>query len=271
MLPLLFLALAPKAIAQCTDPVALPYHENVDNATLPNVPGCMFTTWDSFASYEQFESLAGPVTGFDGNVLAYDTTVNTEWGIPADASVSARLTTPMFELAEGTSYRLSFRYANSNADFTIDQLSIYLREISGPHTELGIIENITGADATDYVVEFTPPAAGIYSIDLTVFTEGGQGLFYIDDIVVGNTEETDPQERLSVAKFYPNPARDVLNISHNAIVDSFEIYNTSGQLMLTGEPKAEMPNISLANLPSGIYLAHVRSGSRVQVSRIARE
>lgn len=271
MLPLLFLALVPKAIAQCTDPVALPYIENVESATLPEVPGCLSTTWDSFASYEQFESLGGPIPGFEGNVLAYDTAVNTEWGTPPDSWVSARLTTPMFEMTEGTTYRLSFRYANSNAGLTIDQMNVYLREISGPHVELDIIENITGGAVTDYVVEFTPPATGIYSIDLTVATQGSQGLLYLDDILVEATPIIDNQERLSSATFYPNPAKDMLNIHNTTIVDSFEIYSTSGQLMLSGEPGSESANIDLASLPSGIYLAHIKSGSQVQVSRIARQ
>jgi len=59
MLHVLLLAAAPGAIAQCQEPVQLPYLADFESVTVPELPGCMYSVWDSFASYEIFESIPG--------------------------------------------------------------------------------------------------------------------------------------------------------------------------------------------------------------------
>jgi|GEM_PF-3488612 len=273
MLPLLLLTTAPGAIAQCQEPVQLPYLADFESVTAPALPGCMFSVWDSFASYEVFESIPGPVAGFTGNLLAYNTIVNTEFGTPSDSYVSASLTTPSFEMEEGNSYVLTFRYANSSPEASLAWLGIYLREVGGGHVELDVLENVTGTTPTDYIsVAFTPPATGIYAIDLTVATEGSQGLFYIDDIGVNATTqmETETNDRIALSLF-PNPARDLVNFRSSTSVDSFEIYSSTGQLLLAGTPNTASPSINISSLAPGIYTANIQTGGSARSIRILKE
>jgi len=176
-------------------------------------------------------------------------------------------------MEEGNSYVLTFRYANSSPEASIDWLGIYLTEVGGGHMELDVLENVTGTTATDYVsVAFTPPATGIYAIDLTIATEGSQGLFYIDDIAVNATAglETDNNDRLALSLF-PNPARELVNLRSSASVDSFEIYSNTGQLLLSGVPLTASPSINISSLAPGIYTANIQSGGSAKSLRIIRE
>lgn len=270
---MLFLAITPKVMAQCEEPVQLPYLADVESATAPSLPECMSTMWNSFASQAVFESSEGPVPGFTGKVLAYDTTISTEFGMPADAAVSVYLSTPAFEMVQGTAYKILFRYANSGANLTIGSLGIYLAGPDGAWTDIGLIENITGATPTDYAsAEFTPPSTGIYRLNFAVMSEGTQGLLYMDDIEVQTLGIMGAQDNaLSGLTLYPNPVNDILNIQYNAPVDSVELYNTAGQLLLAERSNTSLTEINLGNLASGVYIAHINSGSKSEIARIIKE
>ncbi len=272
ILPLLLLAIAPKAIAQCQAPTILPYLENMESTAAPAVPECMVTSWDSFASQEVFETVQGPIPGFTGRVLAYDTTVNTEFGMPANAPVRSSLITPPFEMVQGTAYKVSFRYANSDAGSAIGSLGIYMASAEGAYVELDVIENITGAVATDYIsAEFTPPATGVYYIDFSATSGGTQGLLYMDDIEIQafGVMSTDDNAITQVTLF-PNPANDRVNIQSTLPVDSIVLYNISGQLVLSHKPETSSPSINISALPVGLYMAYITSGSKTQVTKLVR-
>src|SRR5438105_4475045 len=109
----IFLALFQIGLGQECTPAALPYELNGDDAAVPFLPECVYSTNITFASQEVFETISGPVAGYNGNILAYDTTINTQDGIiEPSASVAASLYSRKLLLTAGEEYTISYRYGN---------------------------------------------------------------------------------------------------------------------------------------------------------------
>ena len=96
ILPLLLLgAFSYNTLAQCTDPILLPYLADAESATVPELPACVYSGYMAFSSNKVFKTTDGPVAGFAGNVFVYDTTVSE--GITENAWVAVNLgTTTVF-------------------------------------------------------------------------------------------------------------------------------------------------------------------------------
>ncbi|MBN9293998.1 MAG: T9SS type A sorting domain-containing protein [Flavobacteriia bacterium] len=68
---------------------------------------------------------------------------------------------------------------------------------------------------------------------------------------------------------YPNPAKDLLNISAEQNIEAVSIYNVAGQLMLTeNNPSKE---ISIRSLPDGMYILNVQVGNTVQKVKFIKQ
>ncbi len=73
----------------------------------------------------------------------------------------------------------------------------------------------------------------------------------------------------SLQKFavYPNPVKNVLNISSQKAVEKAEIYTTAGQLVLT---ETHTTQINVSALPAGIYVAKITSDGDVETFKVIK-
>ena len=69
---------------------------------------------------------------------------------------------------------------------------------------------------------------------------------------------------------YPNPAHDTFFIS-NAGSSKFCVYNTTGQLVLSGIIEQEKGSVDISQLPTGLFLLELKNDSGVQVARLLKE
>ncbi len=67
---------------------------------------------------------------------------------------------------------------------------------------------------------------------------------------------------------YPNPVKDILNITSQKNVDKAEIYNVSGQLIQTEKASNQ---INMEALPAGIYILKVILADEVQTFKIVKK
>lgn len=59
--------------------------------------------------------------------------------------------------------------------------------------------------------------------------------------------------------FYPNPSVDFLNIHYSKTIESVVIYDSSGQQVLTLNPKTVNVKLDVSQFASGIYFVHIQS------------
>ncbi|SHL08072.1 T9SS type A sorting domain-containing protein [Chryseobacterium polytrichastri] len=64
------------------------------------------------------------------------------------------------------------------------------------------------------------------------------------------------QNKVSI---YPNPAKDIINISSQQKLDQIKIYNTSGVLVKSASDLKNKSAISISDLPAGIYLLQINN------------
>ncbi|TRW22546.1 T9SS type A sorting domain-containing protein [Flavobacterium zepuense] len=172
------------ALAQCIVPQQVPYIINAEAAQVPELPECVTTMNTTFASPEAWETASGPVAGFTGNVLRYNTV--TEF---PNAWVGANLSSAPVHLAPGT-YSLSYKYGMGNANATLGNMyvSIILPGSLSAPINIATHTNATGSAVTVAPISFTIATEGDYYVSFEVGTEGNQGFMYLDDIALQESD-----------------------------------------------------------------------------------
>lgn len=84
-------------------------------------------------------------------------------------------------------------------------------------------------------------------------------------------------EALSVSQFdssdlkvYPNPVKDVLNISFTRDISNVEVYNLLGQKMISKSINAHKGQIDMSDLSAGNYLVKVAIDDQVKVMKVIK-
>lgn len=71
--------------------------------------------------------------------------------------------------------------------------------------------------------------------------------------------------------FYPNPAQDQLNIFSLFKIDSYEVHNINGQLIMSGQDDGNFSTLEVSALTPGIYFVNVRSGELSHTQKVIIE
>jgi len=72
-------------------------------------------------------------------------------------------------------------------------------------------------------------------------------------------------------KVYPNPAQNILNITHSSVIDSVVIFNMLGQKVVTETPSTSQAQINIDNLSPGNYLVKVVTGGLIKSVKIIKQ
>lgn len=72
-------------------------------------------------------------------------------------------------------------------------------------------------------------------------------------------------------KYYPNPVKDVLNLSYSADITSVTVYNLLGQQVLAKDVNATSATLDMTVLQDGTYIVNVTSGDAVQTIKIVKK
>jgi len=273
LLSLIFLAFGQLIFAQQCPATGLPYIVTSEATAPATLPDCMYSANVTFSSQETFQTLSGPVPGFDGDVLAFNTIIDTQWGMPADAPVGAGLYSRRLLLSAGVQYTLSYKYGNSNAALTIDNLNVYLSASDVPDIMLAAHENITGATVTTFVSQpFTVAADAEYTLWFDAWSSGTQGLLYLDDIqMTEGVMATQPLGLAPALSVYPNPANDVLTLTGTTAINNVEIFSLTGQRVFAQNISDSTATINIQALAPGVYVLHAEAGSHIERLRIVKK
>lgn len=70
---------------------------------------------------------------------------------------------------------------------------------------------------------------------------------------------------------YPNPVKDVLNLSYSQNIEKVQVLNLLGQEVLTKSINASQSQIDMSNLAQGTYLVKVTSEDQVKTIKVIKE
>jgi hypothetical protein len=71
--------------------------------------------------------------------------------------------------------------------------------------------------------------------------------------------------------FYPNPVKNVLNLSYNKEISNVEVFNLLGQKVITERVNANDAQLDMSNLSKGAYMVKVTSDNQVKTIKVIKE
>lgn len=269
-LAVLIVGAVPCVFSQCTEPAGVPYILDAENAAVPALPDCTFSGYLTFASHKIFETTAGPVQGFSGNVFVYDTTLSDN--MPDGVSTAVTLTSGPVALVAGTSYELSFNHGMSLPDGLIGIVRTMLSH-DGEYIYLPEDENVaSGTTPSVYTTDaFTVDEDGAYYFTIEFHLMGGQDYLYLDDISLRESGAllTPDVPRLEMA-VYPNPAADVLYINNPAPLEFIKLYTLTGQLLYHAANAEPFASIPVSGLEAGVYILQAGHNGKAATLKVVK-
>lgn len=87
----------------------------------------------------------------------------------------------------------------------------------------------------------------------------------VDDILGNQGFDT------ATLKYYPNPVKDVLNISYADAITGVEVYNMLGQLVINKAPNSATLQLDMASLQAGTYMVKLQAGNATQTIKLIKQ
>lgn len=95
--------------------------------------------------------------------------------------------------------------------------------------------------------------------------------FYLDDITIEEKLSSDSFENYFNFSYSPNPARNQFSVEARKVISRIELFNTSGQNVLSINMNALKSNIDISSLQKGIYLMRASIENKTATFRIIKE
>jgi len=102
------------------------------------------------------------------------------------------------------------------------------------------------------------------------FAVDGNHNLYIDNVVFGFPIIANDDFSAANFSVYPNPVEDVLKIRSNSSIDSIQIYDVLGKLVLSTYPNTIAPTIDMSALNVGTYFVNVTIGNASKTIKIIK-
>lgn len=180
-------------------------------------------------------------------------------------------------LTGGTTYTLQFYYKASDGPTYVENLDVkYGTAPNAASMTSGTIVTLPGiatALASPFAVSttnFTPTTSGVYYIGFHNTSIADQAFLYVDNITV-DTALSNNDFTNSNLNYYPNPVKNVLNLSDSKAISEVKIFNLLGQEVISKIVNSNEVTIDMSSLSSGNYIAKVTSGDDIKVLKIVKQ
>ncbi len=163
------------AQAQGCSPTNVPFTQDFESVTPPNLPSC---ATDTAFSGNSWATASSGSSGFSGNVLRYkyDSDNANSWYYTQGINLQA-----------GTQYMISYKYGNNSTFFT-ESLDVYYGTSADTTAmqgnQLADYPSINSDAAVQEDIFFTVPADGVYHFGFHAYSVSGQWNLYVDDIEI---------------------------------------------------------------------------------------
>lgn len=241
----------------------VPYAQNFESVSIPALPEC--TIVQNGGNDNNWNTTYGDSGyGFDGFVLRYNGN-----GSPANAWFF----TQGLQLTAGNEYTLSYKYGNNSSDNYTERLHVLYGNAANATAmtqELADHFEINTGMAMTNAVTFTPATTGVYYIGFQAYSSANQSQLFLDNIEVQGSL-SNPVNEQSAFNFYPNPVKDILNISFADGINQVSVFNLLGQNVLNASINSPTAAVDLSGLPEGTYLVKVVTANVTKTLKIIKK
>lgn len=239
----------------------VPYSMDFETAIVPNLPNC--TSQQNIGSGNLWTVQSNPGYGFTTKALRYS------WNSSNAANVW--FYTNGINLTAGTTYRISYSYGGT---------ALYPEKLKVAYgtsplatamtTVLADYSNVVNDTPNNVFVDFTPTASGVYYFGFNAYSIANQFYLFVDNIVVDVAlSNTDFDNSNFIA--YPNPVKDVLNVSYSTEISSIRVINMIGQEVISRNVNASSTQVDMSELSAGTYIVNVTLGDAVKTLKVVKQ
>lgn len=251
----------------CTVIAQLPWTEGFDDAAVPDFPNC----WSKQNGDWVTSNATNRNSAYSGNNYLRDS-----W-----EATNEYMWTPAFALVAGTAYDFSAQVQGDGFNsWTVDML-YNNSAISEGATQLGETYQVPGAGNVSVMQQyhemrrtFTPTVSGTYYFAVKVNENSGLSPWYVafDDFTLElSTGLGTPGFETAALKAYPNPVKDILNISSAQNISNVEVFNLLGQQLIAKSINASDSSIDMTSLPSGSYLVKITADNQSKTIKVIKQ
>ena len=263
--------IGPKEFKTTCEPIAnLPWLESFENATPPILPECWTKGNGNWTYVDQTQLDPGPfnkTTPYSGTkyIRCYNEAVNNY------------MWTTGFQLVANTSYDFStFVQGDGYDGWSVQMVSNTQPNATGAISFGAIYELPTGTGIQPYHEmrrTFIPTVSGVYYFAVKVNENSISSPYYIafDDFSVETTNLSSPEFGTNTFTMYPNPVKDILNVSYTNTITNVTVFNLLGQQVLTKSINANNGQLDMSNLATGSYLVKVMSNNQVKTIKVIKQ
>ena len=191
-------------------------------------------------------------------------------------------------LTENTDYVLRFKVKATEGKTYTKGASVRMKTNDAAAT------NLAGNDATSITIQEINAAAADANIDffekehefnsgantelVVNFYHGNETdaaldntYFYLDDITIEEKLSSDSFENYFNFSYSPNPAKNQFSVEARKVISKIELFNTTGQNVLSKNMNALKSNIDVSSLQKGIYLMRASIENKTATYKIIKE
>ncbi|AWI26961.1 T9SS type A sorting domain-containing protein [Flavobacterium pallidum] len=171
-----------------------------------------------------------------------------------------------------------YTVVGDGGDITIDlnptawdpQIGVYTGTC-GALVCVGTVDNgFAAGDPETYTITGSVPGT-MYYINAGHYSGATNSLEGVMDIEVTSTALNVGDNVFTTLKVYPNPVKNILNLSGTKNISSVSVFNMLGQQMLTKNVNANESQIDMAHLASGTYFVKVSAENHVKTIKVVKQ
>ncbi len=229
------------------------------SGTNSNVPNGLFWSIKTVTSVGYYNS-TGPYQG--AKMAVFDTR--------SHSNGTARFISPIMDLTVISSPVLDFYYRNMIWDDDQNVLRIFYRiSQQDPWVLITSFNSNQPSWINSGNISLPNPSA-TYQIALEGEAHYGYGLDVDNLQVTGVLSISGVNPKLDF-KVYPNPVKDILNISYTQNITNIEVYNLLGQKVATKAVNTNQGQVGMSHLASGTYLVKITADNQTKTIKVIKQ
>lgn len=163
---------------------------------------------------------------------------------------------------EGKAIRVDFSSFNLEQNF--DFLAVY----DGATTDAPLIGNFTGTSIQNEIISTAVDGSLTFEFSSD---ESENNAGWIASVDCVNATNSIGENSFSNFTYYPNPAKDVINISAGEAITQIKVYAISGQLLFTKEVNAAQTAVDISALADGVYFFKAINNTKETNFRVVKQ